>query len=132
MTMTCHALSSSSFCHNTCIPAISISHLSRNYHLNGVNKLTLAPPQFLNAGGSLRGGEFPSVRLRVSTRCEKENAKNGEVDDEAERFARRESTMPDRFRYLTKEAQDSPTRWPWFVGTTPFYTSRFTSLTFEL
>ncbi|KAF2585148.1 hypothetical protein F2Q70_00035273 [Brassica cretica] len=115
MTMTFYALSSSSFCHNTRIPAISISHLSRNYHLNGVNKLTLAPPQFLNAGGSLRG-EFPSVRLRVWTRCEKENAKNGEVDDEAERFARRKSTMPDRFRYLTKEAQDSPTRWPWFVA----------------
>ncbi|KAF3533501.1 hypothetical protein DY000_02038709 [Brassica cretica] len=110
--MTCYALSSSSFCHNTRIPAISFSHLSRNYHLNGVNKLTLAPPQFLNAGGSLRG-EFLSVRLRVWTRREKENAKNGEVDDEAERFARRKSTMPDRFRYLTKEAQDSPTRWPW-------------------
>ncbi|CAN6983373.1 unnamed protein product [Brassica oleracea var. botrytis] len=120
MTMTFYALSSSSFCHNTRIPAISFSHLSRN----GVNKLTLAPPQFLNAGGSLRG-EFPSVRLRVWTRCEKENAKN---NDEAERFARRESTMPDRFRYLTKEVQDSPTRWPWFVGTTSFYTSRFTKL----
>ncbi|CAN7110108.1 unnamed protein product [Brassica rapa subsp. narinosa] len=115
MTMTFYALSSSSFCHNTRIPAISFSSLPRVSHPNGVNKLTLAPPQFCNAGASLRG-QFPSVRLRVSTRCEKEDAQKGEVEDEAERFARRESTMPDRFRYLTKEAQDSPIRWPWFVA----------------
>ena len=36
--------------------------------------------------------------------------------DEAEKVARGESTMPDRFRYLTKEAPDSPVRWPYFVG----------------
>ncbi|KAJ0251553.1 hypothetical protein HA466_0124920 [Hirschfeldia incana] len=112
MTMTLFALSSSSFCRNTRIPAISFSHPSRNSHYNGVNKLaTVAPTQFCNAGASLRGR-----RLWVSTRCEKENATNGEVEDEAERFARRESTMPDRFRYLTKEAQDNPIRWPWFLA----------------
>lgn len=38
------------------------------------------------------------------------------VDDDAERLARGESTMPDRFRHLTKEAPDRPVRWPWFVG----------------
>ncbi|KAF2283170.1 hypothetical protein GH714_043500 [Hevea brasiliensis] len=27
-----------------------------------------------------------------------------------------ESTMPDRFRYLTKEAPDPPVTWPWFVA----------------
>ncbi|CAH8317830.1 unnamed protein product [Eruca vesicaria subsp. sativa] len=113
MTMTFYALSSSSsFCRNTRIPAISFSHLSRFPHLNGVNKLTLSPPQFCNAGVSLRG-KFPSVRL---TRCEKEDAQNGEVEDEAKTFARRESTMPDRFIYLTKEAPDSTIRWPWFVA----------------
>lgn len=36
--------------------------------------------------------------------------------DEAEKEARGESTMPERFRYLTKEAPDPPVRWPWFVG----------------
>ncbi|GKU96559.1 hypothetical protein SLEP1_g9783 [Rubroshorea leprosula] len=36
--------------------------------------------------------------------------------DEVERLARAESTMPERFRYLTKEASDSPVRWPWFVA----------------
>lgn len=47
------------------------------------------------------------------------NAGNGGEDggvDEAERLARGESTMPERFRYLTKEAPDPPVRWPFFVG----------------
>ncbi|KAG2263028.1 hypothetical protein Bca52824_070107 [Brassica carinata] len=118
MTMTAYALSSSSFCRNSRIPAISSSSLSRNPHLNVSNRLTIAPPQFLNAGVSLRGfsvpGKFPSVRLRV--RCEKEDTIKGETEDEAERFARRESTMPDRFRHLTKEAPDTPVRWPWFIA----------------
>ncbi|PWA90186.1 hypothetical protein CTI12_AA103780 [Artemisia annua] len=42
---------------------------------------------------------------------------NGEdVKDEAETQARGESTMPERFRYLTKEAPDPPVRWPYFIG----------------
>ncbi|GMI88459.1 hypothetical protein HRI_002515200 [Hibiscus trionum] len=46
------------------------------------------------------------------------NAGNGEGGgaDEAERLARGESTMPERFRYLTKEAPDPPVRWPFFVA----------------
>ncbi|KAE8687782.1 putative NADH dehydrogenase [Hibiscus syriacus] len=47
------------------------------------------------------------------------NAGNGGEDggvDEAERLARGESTMPERFRYLTKEASDPPVRWPFFVA----------------
>nr|DAD20780.1 TPA_asm: hypothetical protein HUJ06_022243 [Nelumbo nucifera] len=47
-------------------------------------------------------------------------AKDGEreavpVVDEAEE-ARGQSTMPSRFRYLTKEAPDRPVRWPWLIG----------------
>lgn len=30
--------------------------------------------------------------------------------------SRGESTMPERFRYLTKEAPDRPVRWPWVIG----------------
>ncbi|GJS08454.1 SBP-like protein [Tanacetum coccineum] len=42
---------------------------------------------------------------------------NGEdVKDEAETQARGESTMPERFRYLTKEAPHPPVRWPYFVA----------------
>lgn len=120
--MTLLALSSSLsspsfFCRNS---RIRFSPVSRISSLNGDNKLTNSPPQFLNAGASLRRfvapGKFPSVRLRVLTRCEKENAPKGGIEDDAERFARRESTMPDRFRYLTKEAPDSPIIWPWFVA----------------
>lgn len=36
--------------------------------------------------------------------------------DEAEEESRGESTMPERFRYLNKEAPDPPVRWPWFLG----------------
>ncbi|ESW04629.1 hypothetical protein PHAVU_011G111800 [Phaseolus vulgaris] len=35
--------------------------------------------------------------------------------DEAEKEARGNSTMPERFRYLTKEVPSPPVRWPWFV-----------------
>ncbi|KAM3697336.1 hypothetical protein ACJW31_06G104800 [Castanea mollissima] len=48
------------------------------------------------------------------------SAGNGSVgaedDEEAKKEARGESTMPERFRYLTKEAPDPPLRWPWFVA----------------
>ncbi|KAK7263616.1 hypothetical protein RJT34_31209 [Clitoria ternatea] len=36
--------------------------------------------------------------------------------DEAEKEARGTSTMPERFRYLSKEVQTPPVRWPWFVA----------------
>ncbi|CAJ1978989.1 unnamed protein product [Sphenostylis stenocarpa] len=35
--------------------------------------------------------------------------------DEAEKEARGNSTMPERFRYLAKEVPSPPVRWPWFV-----------------
>ncbi|XP_016476972.1 uncharacterized protein LOC107798478 [Nicotiana tabacum] len=43
-------------------------------------------------------------------------AENGKNVEKAENEARGESTMPDRFRYLTKEAPDNPVRWPWFIA----------------
>lgn len=39
----------------------------------------------------------------------------GEVVDEAD-AARGQSTLPERFRYLTKEVPDRPVRWPWIIG----------------
>ncbi|CAM8995230.1 unnamed protein product [Rhodiola kirilowii] len=42
-----------------------------------------------------------------------ENVGGRVVAGDAERG---ESTMPERFRYLTKEAPDPPVRWPWFVA----------------
>ncbi|XP_060202296.1 uncharacterized protein LOC132630735 [Lycium barbarum] len=41
---------------------------------------------------------------------------NKSVENKAENEVRGESTMPDRFRYLMKEAQDKPVRWPWFIA----------------
>lgn len=38
----------------------------------------------------------------------------GSNDEEEE--ARGQSTMPSRFRYLTKEAPDRPVLWPWLIG----------------
>lgn len=35
--------------------------------------------------------------------------------DEAEKEARGKSTMPQRFRYLSKEVPAPPVRWPWFL-----------------
>lgn len=43
------------------------------------------------------------------------SAKSDGVDEAVEETGG-ESTMPERFRYLTKEAPDPPVRWPWFVG----------------
>ncbi|XP_052177081.1 uncharacterized protein LOC127791323 [Diospyros lotus] len=53
------------------------------------------------------------------------SAENGEGEsesesesgvDKAEEEARGQSTMPERFRHLTKEAPDRPVRWPWFIA----------------
>ncbi|RVW95115.1 hypothetical protein VitviT2T_018072 [Vitis vinifera] len=49
------------------------------------------------------------------------NAENGEEKSNGSGFegieeARRQSTMPERFRHLTKEAPDPPLRWPWYIA----------------
>lgn len=53
----------------------------------------------------------------------KDNGDDGVDVDKAEKEARGESTMPERFRYLTKEAPDPPLRWPLFVGSMIFILS---------
>ncbi|KAF9624158.1 hypothetical protein IFM89_008096 [Coptis chinensis] len=47
--------------------------------------------------------------------CKSENGEGGERKKEVDE-SRGESTMPERFRYLTKEAPDRPVRWPWLVA----------------
>ncbi|KAI7751855.1 hypothetical protein M8C21_023240 [Ambrosia artemisiifolia] len=54
-----------------------------------------------------------------SSRGEGEELKNSsskDVIDDAETQARGESTMPERFRYLTKEVPEPPVRWPYFIA----------------
>ncbi|XP_042520070.1 uncharacterized protein LOC122093709 [Macadamia integrifolia] len=59
---------------------------------------------------------FSSRRSKgFSARAENGEGEPKNVIDEAE-AARGESTMPSRFRYLTKEAPDRPVRWPWLIA----------------
>ncbi|KAJ4974288.1 hypothetical protein NE237_007462 [Protea cynaroides] len=67
-------------------------------------------------------GWFPHSTWFSSRRSKRfsAGAENGKgepknVIDEAE-AARGESTMPSRFRYLTKEVPDRPVRWPWLIA----------------
>ncbi|GAB4825021.1 hypothetical protein Ancab_007894 [Ancistrocladus abbreviatus] len=46
---------------------------------------------------------------------ERTNANGVDEATQEEEF-RGQSTMPERFRYLTKEAPDPPVRWPWFLA----------------
>ncbi|XP_021897816.1 uncharacterized protein LOC110814599 [Carica papaya] len=72
-------------------------------------------------------------KSRFCLNCKKGESNNGIGDeiDETERLARGESTMPDRFRYLTKEAPDPPVRWPWFVASA-FLVYAWRAVLFEL
>ncbi|XVF52054.1 hypothetical protein PTKIN_Ptkin04bG0234300 [Pterospermum kingtungense] len=78
--------------------------------------------QDFNPKPSLTFLTLPGTRLGLSRNGKSEfhvnagdGGEGGDVD-EAERLARGESTMPERFRYLTKEAPDPPVRWPFFVA----------------
>ncbi|XAR68044.1 hypothetical protein NMG60_11003035 [Bertholletia excelsa] len=59
-----------------------------------------------------------SVGRKLGFRASAENGEgvNKRVVDEAEAEARGQSTMPERFRPLTKEVPSPPVRWPWFVA----------------
>uniref|UniRef100_A0A7N0RDE8 Uncharacterized protein n=1 Tax=Kalanchoe fedtschenkoi TaxID=63787 RepID=A0A7N0RDE8_KALFE len=59
-----------------------------------------------------RGGVRFFRKLGSCVKAESGVGAGGTGDDEW----RGESTMPERFRYLTKEAPDPPLRWPWFVA----------------
>uniref|UniRef100_A0A7C8ZVL5 Uncharacterized protein n=1 Tax=Opuntia streptacantha TaxID=393608 RepID=A0A7C8ZVL5_OPUST len=46
---------------------------------------------------------------------ERSGEENDEEDKELQEL-RKSSTLPARFRHLTKEVPEPPLRWPWFVG----------------
>ncbi|KAL9244554.1 hypothetical protein vseg_018323 [Gypsophila vaccaria] len=60
----------------------------------------------------------------------KSGAVEGSHGDELEEL-RGESTMPERFRHLAKEAPSSPLRWPWFLALT-FLVYAWRSVLWEL
>ncbi|XP_030462144.1 uncharacterized protein LOC115682140 [Syzygium oleosum] len=81
--------------------------------------------------GSLYGGRGGrGRRAAASFVSNAESGGSGEVD-EAERAARGQSTMPERFRYLNREAPDPPIRWPLFVAL-PFLIYAWRAVLFEL
>ena len=47
-----------------------------------------------------------------------ERKSGGEKDEEDKEWkeSRENSSLPGRFKPLTKEAPEPPVRWPWFVG----------------
>ncbi|KAH7653056.1 hypothetical protein IHE45_19G057800 [Dioscorea alata] len=64
---------------------------------------------------------FPRLRSPLASRFPRVNAvdsgaENSGGGEEKEDDLRGRSTMPDRFRYLTKEVPDRPIRWPWFIA----------------
>lgn len=75
-------------------------------------------------GGRLES-RVSGAKLRYSVRAgnggggerkrSEEEKKKEEEEEELEEL-RGKSTMPDRFRYLTKEAPSPPLRWPWFLA----------------
>ncbi|KAH7576864.1 hypothetical protein ACOSP7_002471 [Xanthoceras sorbifolium] len=91
--------------HNQLVPPRSKFHSLEPIHATN----------FLGLPGNKRVG-FPwSRQTRFCVNVE--NEERGESkDDEADKLGRGESTMPERFRHLTKEAPDPPVRWPWFVA----------------
>lgn len=66
-------------------------------------------------GFSVKSPTFPLGRILALN----DKGSNGDLFtglDEAEKEARGNSTMPERFRYLTREVPSPPVRWPWLVG----------------
>ncbi|KAJ7981398.1 Embryo defective protein [Quillaja saponaria] len=133
MLMTVPTLSSSNFCFKSLVlpPKISSpSKLRIQIHSEpfcSATKIQAFNPVLgrkLSGCSGKRLGFSLGRQLGFSVRAgnSEEGHKNGvggggDVNiDEAEKQARGESTMPDRFRYLTKEAPDPPLRWPWFVA----------------
>ncbi|CAI9090389.1 OLC1v1025152C1 [Oldenlandia corymbosa var. corymbosa] len=58
-----------------------------------------------------------SRKFGFSLKAQKDGGMDKEpILDKAEEEARGQSTMPDRFRHLTKEAPEKPVRWPWLIA----------------
>lgn len=65
---------------------------------------------------------FNGSPVNVSGFVAKAQNESGPVDnsEKEEMAARGESSMPERFRYLTKEVPEKPVRWPLLIGTLRF------------
>lgn len=114
----------------TCLPSLTarfrspfVTFSSRPTKLRSLN-----PVPTRNFHGF--SGKIPELlllrrKVRVCAAAKDDSGGGDGIDDEAEKEARGESTLPVRFRYLAKEAPDPPLRWPWFVGTLFSFLSSF-------
>ncbi|KAL5723112.1 hypothetical protein ACHQM5_006549 [Ranunculus cassubicifolius] len=107
----------------------SISSL-RHSHISMTNLLAFPHPQFLHSRISHSIARIHPTKSHISLAFSRVpvkprnlglrvSAQSGEGEEEkvdVDEAARGDSTMPSRFRYLTKEAPDRPVRWPWLIA----------------
>ncbi|KAL5723107.1 hypothetical protein ACHQM5_006544 [Ranunculus cassubicifolius] len=107
----------------------SISSL-RPSHISMTNLLAFPHPQFLHSrishsiarihptksNISLAFSRVPVKPRNLGLRVSAQSGEGEEEKVDVDEAARGDSTMPSRFRYLTKEAPDRPVRWPWLIA----------------
>ncbi|XP_022764021.1 uncharacterized protein LOC111309268 isoform X2 [Durio zibethinus] len=114
----------SNFSLNPSLFPLKTTSISRHTVLSR-HQIPLSFPSKVQAFNPKPALKFPTLsgkRLGLSRKGKSEfyvNAGNRGEDggaDEADRLATGEGTMPERFRYLTKEVPGPPLRWPLFVA----------------
>ncbi|MED6124352.1 hypothetical protein PIB30_058169 [Stylosanthes scabra] len=76
----------------------------------------LRPPRFVTVFSPKELSRISLLKRFAVNNNDGAGSRGGVVDwEKAEKEARARSTMPERFRYLAKEAPDPPVRWPWLI-----------------
>ncbi|KAL1325121.1 hypothetical protein HN51_035219 [Arachis hypogaea] len=76
----------------------------------------LRPPRFVTVFSPKELSRISRLKRFAVNDNDGAGSGGGFVDwEKAEKEARARSTMPERFRYLAKEAPDPPVRWPWLL-----------------
>lgn len=111
-------------CHHV-PPRVTAYAPRRLRNKNTTPPLRFSGPQFLKheALGFARGLRFAGAKLGFCLKAENggglgERKSGGEKDEEDKEWEelRDNTSLPDRFRPLTKEVPEPPLRWPWFVA----------------
>ncbi|KAM7274859.1 hypothetical protein ACFE04_016725 [Oxalis oulophora] len=107
------------------LPTLLLSpNLSLKTHLRHTQSFTFRSTTIHSFNNTIKNPPFIKnpqfLKLGFVIKAESSSSSNSSKDvefdeDESERLARGESTMPDRFKYLSKEAPNPPLRWPWFL-----------------
>ncbi|KAL6529576.1 hypothetical protein OROGR_015199 [Orobanche gracilis] len=92
--------------------SFSFSYSSLTANANHLKKLQ-SPHNFYGPFKKSFDG-FPVKSSGFMVKAQNESGSGNNTDKE-EIDARGQSTMPERFRYLAKEAPEKPVRWPWLI-----------------